>query len=154
MTSRKWTGGTWILFVTSSKISEINAGLQWVLKPLPFVPEKRVAIMISLMIRFLPLILDQGREISNAQKARGIERVKNPVKRLSLFGIALIRRIFETADRLVLAMEARCFSEDRTDPELHFSKTDLTVLLVIVPLLTLFWLLDLADMQSLLVGSF
>jgi biotin transport system permease protein len=120
-----------LVFVCSSSVSTIKSGIQWFLRPLPLVPEKRVAVMISLMIRFLPLILHQAREISEAQKARGIEKVKNPIKRLTLYSIPLLRRVFETADSLVLAMEARCFTENRTDPQLEFKPVDLAVLVLL-----------------------
>jgi energy-coupling factor transporter transmembrane protein EcfT len=38
--------------------------------------------------------------------------------------VALMRRIFERADDLVIAMEARAFREDRTDPRLTARKCD------------------------------
>ncbi len=119
-----------ILLISTSQTLEIKTAIQWFLKPIPLVPEKRVAMMISLMIRFLPLILEQADEISDAQKARGIERVKNPVRRLSLFTIPLLRKFLNTADRLILAMESRCYSEQRTDPELKFSRNDIIVLVM------------------------
>ena len=114
-----------IIFVATSSSMEIKTGLEWFLKPLPFVPEKRIGIMISLMIRFIPLIFEQAAEINNAQKARAVENIKNPVRRLILFSIPLLVKTFQTADRLVVAMEARCYSEDRTDPELFLHRQDL-----------------------------
>jgi energy-coupling factor transporter transmembrane protein EcfT len=50
---------------------------------------------------------------------------------LSKFGFPLIRRIFERADDLVVAMEARAFTENRTDPELAASKRDWISLMVV-----------------------
>lgn len=119
-----------ILLISTSQTLEIKAAIQWFLKPVPMVSEKKVAIMISLMIRFLPLILEQAGETSDAQKARGVERIRNPVKRLSIFTIPLLRRILNTADRLVLAMESRCYSDQRTDPELTFSASDSLILIL------------------------
>ena len=124
---------TGIIFISSAKGSTIKAGIQWFLKPLPFIPEKRIAVMISLMLRFLPLILHQAEEISEAQKARAVEKVKNPVKRLTLYSLPLMRRIFETADSLALAMESRCYSENRTDPQLEMKRSDLILLLLLLP---------------------
>ncbi len=120
-----------ILLISTSRTLEIKSAIQWFLKPIPLIPEKRVAMMISLMVRFLPLILEQAAEISDVQKARGIEQVKNPVRRLSLFTIPLLRRFLNTADRLVLAMESRCYSEQRTDPELKFSRNDFIVSILV-----------------------
>lgn len=80
--------------------------------------------MLGLTIRFIPIILNQMRETADAQRARGIENRKNPVYRTVKFIIPLMRRTFEDADKLAVAMEARCWSENRTDPELSFGKSD------------------------------
>jgi energy-coupling factor transporter transmembrane protein EcfT len=47
-------------------------------------------------------------------------------------GIPLIRRTFEQADRLIVAMEARCYSEDRTDPVLSATRLDWIALVIII----------------------
>ncbi len=90
--------------------------------------------MISLMIRFLPIILEQAEEINQAQKARAVERIKNPIRRLVIFTLPLMRKTFEAADRYTIAMEARCYSEDRTDPELVMTRQDGILILVAIPL--------------------
>jgi energy-coupling factor transporter transmembrane protein EcfT len=38
--------------------------------------------------------------------------------------VSLIRRTFERADKLAFPMEARCYSEERTDPVLTSKATD------------------------------
>ena len=106
-----------LLFVTTTRPSDIRVSVEWFLAPLWFIPGKRVAIMMSLLVRFLPVILDQAKETSDAQHARGVGNRKNPVFRLATFVIPLVRRIFERADKLAIAMEARCYSEKRTDSE-------------------------------------
>ncbi len=111
-------------FIATTRPSEIKAAVQWFLKPVPFVSEKKAAAMMGLIMRFVPVIFDQARETMQAQKARGIENRKNPVYRLAKLGLPLIRRTFESADNLVSALEARCFSESRTDPELVFRRRD------------------------------
>jgi len=118
-----------LFFVSTTRTSEIKAGIYWFLKPFPFIPAKRVAAMLGLTIRFIPMILNQIRETADAQRARGIENRKNPIYRMVKFVIPLMRRTFEDADKLILAMEARCWSENRTDPELSFGKSDWTAVL-------------------------
>lgn len=118
-----------VLMRTSSTM-EIKSAIQWYFRPVPAIPEKKVAIMLSLMIRFLPMIIDQAREVGYAQKSRGVENRKNPMVRISTFTIPLITRIFKSADELAFAMESRCYSENRTDPELHARKQDFFVLIV------------------------
>jgi len=123
-----------LAFISTTRSSEIKAAVQWYLTPVPFIPEKKVATMMSLIMRFVPIIFDQAKETMEAQRARGIENRKNPVYRLVKLGIPLIRRTFEHADELVLAMEARCYSESRTDPPLISHKRDWLSLLVIMVL--------------------
>jgi len=86
---------------------------------------------MGLILRFVPVILDQARETAEAQKARGVENHKNPVYRLIKLGFPLLRRTFERADDLVVAMEARCFTENRTDPALMLHKRDWVALIVV-----------------------
>jgi energy-coupling factor transporter transmembrane protein EcfT len=111
-------------FIATTRSSEIKAGVQWFLKPLPWVPAERVATMLSLVARFMPVILEQAARTSDAQRARASENRRNPIRRLTAFGIPLMRRTFETADNLAVAMEARCYSEKRTDPDLAAGRRD------------------------------
>ncbi len=105
-----------LLFVSTTRSSEIKSAVEWFLHPIPRVPGQKVATMLSLVMRFVPLIFNQARETAEAQKARAIERRKNPIYRLKMLGIPLLRRTFENADNLIVAMEARCYSEKRTTP--------------------------------------
>jgi energy-coupling factor transporter transmembrane protein EcfT len=121
-----------LLFVSTTRPSEIKAAVEWFLNPIPFVSGKRLATMLSLVMRFIPVILDQARETAAAQKARCVENRKNPVYRLIRLGIPLIRRTFERADRLAVAMEARCYTENRADPELCATRMDWIALVVMI----------------------
>ena len=120
------------VFVFTTRSSEIKAAVEWVLKPVAFIPGKRIATMMSLTTRFVPVILNQANETAEAQRARGVENRKNPVYRLIRLGIPLIRRTFERADKLAVAMEARCYTENRTDPELSATRTDWITLGVMI----------------------
>lgn len=113
-----------ILFVFSTPPAAVKAAAQWVLKPVPLVPEKRVAVMLSLVVGFIPVILNQSRETLDAQRARGIENRRNPVLRFARLAIPVLRRIFSDAEKLALAMESRCYSEDRSDPALSAGRGD------------------------------
>ncbi|MGD8883436.1 MAG: energy-coupling factor transporter transmembrane component T [Desulfobacterales bacterium] len=120
------------VFVFTTRSLEIKAAVEWVLKPLRFIPGKRIATMMSLATRFVPVILNQANETAEAQRARCVENRKNPVYRLIRLGIPLIRRAFEQADKLAVAMEARCYTENRTDPELSATRTDWITLGVMI----------------------
>ncbi|MDY6789757.1 MAG: energy-coupling factor transporter transmembrane component T [Thermodesulfobacteriota bacterium] len=119
-------------FVLSTRPSEIKAAVEWFLLPFPFIPRKRIAVMMSLILRFMPVIYTQVKDTADAQRARGIEARKNPLFRLIKLLIPVIRRTFDGADDLALAMEARCFSEHRTDPVLSASGKDWVALFIIV----------------------
>lgn len=121
-------------FVATTRTSEIKAAVEWCLRPVPFIPAKRVATMMSLIMRFMPVILDQFKETADAQRARGVENRKNPLYRLRRLLIPLMRRTFERADRLAMAMEARCYTENRTDPGLFSTRKDWIALLAVISL--------------------
>lgn len=123
---------TTLAFVSTTRPSEIKAAVEWLLNPFTFIPSKRIATMMSLIVRFIPVIFDQARETADAQRARGIENRKNPVYRLKNLGIPLMRRTFERADKLAVAMEARCYSENRTDPGLCAHSKDWAALFVVI----------------------
>ena len=119
-------------FVSTTRPSEIKAAVEWFLIPFPFIPAKRIAVMMSLIMRFMPVIYDQVKDTADAQRARCIENRKNPLYRLIKLIIPVIRRTFEGADDLAVAMEARCFSENRTDPGLSSTRKDWVVFFVVI----------------------
>jgi energy-coupling factor transporter transmembrane protein EcfT len=120
------------LFVFTTPSSAIKAAVEWFLSPAAFISGKRIATMMGLIVRFIPVILNQAKETAEAQRARCVEYRRNPLYRLVRLGVPLIRRTFEQADRLIVAMEARCYSENRTDPALSATRTDWIALLIIV----------------------
>lgn len=103
-----------MVYAASTRPKEITAAVEQLLAPVPLVPEKRLGIMMGLMVRFIPMILGQVRETADAQRARGVENRKNPVYRLKCFALPVLRRVVGNAGRLATAMEARCYSEVRT----------------------------------------
>jgi energy-coupling factor transporter transmembrane protein EcfT len=130
---------TGLIFSSTTKVGAVKNAVQWFLKPVPFVPEKRVAVMISLSLHFMPVILKQFHEISDAQKARCADLEKNPVKRIIRIVLPLLKKTFISADSLVYAMESRCYSDDRTDPafapsgrEAHFFTGTIVISLCLV----------------------
>lgn len=113
-----------VLLMATTRTTHIRAALVWYLRPIPVVDEKMTATMMGLVVRFLPVILLQAAEVSDAQRARCSEQRKNPFLRLVRFTIPLFRRVFLSADDLAAAMQARCYSEQRTLPDLHFTWRD------------------------------
>ncbi len=67
------------------------------------------------------MILKQAGQVSDAQKARCSDLEKNPVKKIIRLTVPLLKKTFESADHMVMAMEARSYDEDRTDAQLTSS---------------------------------
>ena len=118
--------------VVTTRPADIKAAVEWFLKPVPFLPAARIGTMIGLLLRFVPTIFAQAGETMAAQRARAIENRKSPVYRLTKFVIPFVRRTFESADRLALAMEARCYTENRTQPQFSVCIRDWITLVVAV----------------------
>jgi energy-coupling factor transporter transmembrane protein EcfT len=113
-----------LTLVITTRPAEIKAAVEWYLKPLPGIPRARIGTMLGLLVRLIPLLAAQAGETLEAQRARGIENRKNPVYRLTWFAIPFLRRSLAAADRLTAAMEARCYSDDRTGHPLAAARRD------------------------------
>ena len=113
--------GSTILTLTTTP-NQLTDGLE---KSLGFlnkvgVPVHEVSMMMSIALRFIPILIEETDKIMKAQMARGadfesgnlIHKVKNMVPLL----VPLFVSAFRRADDLAMAMEARCYSggEGRT----------------------------------------
>ena len=82
-----------------------------------------LGIGVALVFRFLPLLRGDLRRVREASATRlGGERGLRD--RMEVVASAGIRRAFERADRLALALRARCFAWNPTLPELRFGRAD------------------------------
>lgn len=102
--------------------NELTDGLEKMFRPLKVfkVPVHEMAMMISIALRFIPILMEETDKIMKAQTARGarfdsknlIERVKSLVPLL----VPLFVSAFRRASDLAMAMEARCYhgGENRT----------------------------------------
>jgi biotin transport system permease protein len=125
-----------VLFTALTRPREIQDTLIWLLKPIPFLPERRVGLMVSLTIRFFSIILDQAEEVRLAHKARLGDQNKNPFRRAKFLALPLLRRSFSRAEDVTLALAARGF---RDDLPFHLPKLPLSHL---IPLFVLFGILE------------
>jgi len=92
----------------TTRASDMLESLQRALRPLGRVgvsPE-RLGLMLSLTLRFIPLLALWLREVQEAQRVRGLDG--NPLAVL----VPLLVKTLRTADALAEAIDARCF-----DPE-------------------------------------
>jgi biotin transport system permease protein len=92
----------------------------------PGKPGQLLGVGVGLVFRFFPVIWQDIQAVQTAMKARGGDErsVIDRTRRLTLAGL---RRVFERADRLSLALRARCFAWNPTLPVLEPSRLDYLV---------------------------
>jgi energy-coupling factor transporter transmembrane protein EcfT len=103
---------------------QIRAAFYWILQPVLPKRASRVATLLVLMLRFMVTLRSRVGVVALAQKARGVERRKNPFYRMRIFALPLLVAGLAAADRLALAMAARCYTDDRTGPAIAFGRRD------------------------------
>lgn len=113
--------GTSLLTYTTSPIVLTDA-IESLLRPLAKLhfPVHELAMMMTIALRFIPLLIDETEKIMNAQKARGAMldngKFMDRIKALVPVLIPLFISAFRRADELAMAMECRCYhgGEGRT----------------------------------------
>ncbi len=110
-----------LLTYTTTPVS-LTDGIESLLTPLKWIrfPVHELALIMSIALRFIPILSDETGRIMNAQKARGadfetgglIKKIRAVVPIL----IPLLLSAFRRADELGEAMDARCYmgSKNRT----------------------------------------
>lgn len=113
--------GTSLMTLTTTP-NQLTDGLEKALSPLNriHIPVHAIAMMMSIALRFIPILMEETDKIMKAQMARGadfesgniFQRIRNVVPLL----VPLFVSAFRRADELALAMEARCYhgGEGRT----------------------------------------
>lgn len=100
--------------------TEITYGLEKFFTPLKIlnIPVNRMALSISLALRFIPTIVDEGNKIIKSQASRGIDYYKSNLKGKIIALKSLIIPIFvltiKRADGLSDAMEVRLYNIDKS----------------------------------------
>ncbi len=136
--------GSSLLTLTTTPVS-LADGIESLLSPLKVVrfPVHELALIMSIALRFIPILTDETGRIMNAQKARGadfesgglVKRIKAVLPVL----IPLLISAFRRADELGDAMDARCYSGSKVRTKykkLTFTWRDLLALVACVALLT------------------
>ncbi|MGN1266375.1 MAG: energy-coupling factor transporter transmembrane component T family protein [Dorea sp.] len=124
-------GSSLMTFTTTP--NELTDGIEALLGPLNKirVPVHEIAMMMSIALRFIPILLEETDKIMKAQIARGadlesgnmIQKAKSMIPIL----VPLFVSAFRRANDLAMAMEARCYrgGEGRTKMKpLHYEKCD------------------------------
>lgn len=128
------------LMTLTTTPNQLTDGLERLLRPLNklHVPVHDIAMMMSIALRFIPILLDETDKIMKAQTARGadfesgglIQKVKSMVPLL----VPLFVSAFRRANDLAMAMEARCYhgGDGRTQMKpLTYKKRDYLAYLIV-----------------------
>lgn len=132
-------GSSIMTFTTTP--NELTDGIERLLGPLRKikVPVHEIAMMMSIALRFIPILLEETDKIMKAQIARGadfesgniIQRAKSMIPIL----VPLFVSAFRRANDLAMAMEARCYNggEGRTKMKpLHYEQRDYIAYVVVI----------------------
>ena len=121
-----------LTFTTSP--TDLTDAMERLLKPLSVFHIKvhEIAMMMTIALRFIPVLLEETDKIMNAQKARGADMesggIIKRIKALIPVLIPLFVSSFRRAMDLAMAMECRCYNggKGRTRmKQLHFTRLDL-----------------------------
>ncbi|MFW5913807.1 MAG: energy-coupling factor transporter transmembrane component T family protein [Bacillota bacterium] len=113
------------LLTITTKPTDLNLGLEHVLKPLKIfrVDTEDIAMIISISLRYIPTLLDEANKIMLAQASRGVDfkegRLKDKVMQIVSLLVPMFIISFKRSDELANAMEARSFAPGATRTRLH-----------------------------------
>jgi len=133
-----------LLTLTTTPVA-LTDGIESLLTPLKWVkfPVHELALVMSIALRFIPILTDETARIMNAQKARGADfengSLVNRVKAVVPVLIPLLVSSFRRADELGDAMDARCYSGSQVRTKykkLTFAWRDVVSFLFVAVLLT------------------
>ncbi len=106
-------GSSLMTFTTTP--NELTDGIEKLLKPLQKikVPVHEIAMMMSIALRFIPILLEETDKIMKAQIARGADfesgNIIQKAKAMIPILVPLFVSAFRRANDLAMAMEARCY---------------------------------------------
>lgn len=124
--------GSSVMTLTTTP-NNLTDGMEKLMRPLKLlhVPVHEVAMMMSIALRFIPILLEETDKIMKAQIARGADfesgNLIKKAKSLVPLLVPLFISAFRRANDLAMAMEARCYrgGEHRTKMKpLQYKKRD------------------------------
>lgn len=132
--------GSSVMTLTTTP-NQLTDGLEKMLKPLGRikVPVHEIAMMMSIALRFIPILMEETDKIMKAQLARCADfesgNLIKKAKSLVPLLVPLFISAFRRANDLAMAMEARCYrgGEHRTKMKpLHYEKRDYIAYAIVV----------------------
>lgn len=130
-----------LIFTSTTKPMDISYAIEWYLKPptLFKIPVTYLSMIMSLTLRFIPLLLTKSRKIQNAQASRGLDSKNGNIviKFKSLFSLVIPLVIFSVYESIYVAqaLDIRGYKpkEKRTRYKSNkFYKTDFIYLFILL----------------------
>ena len=128
-----------VLFTAVTRPREVRDSLVWLLEPLPFVPGRRIGLMVSLTLRFFSLILDEAEEIRLACMARLGDQTRRPLRKLKTRVLPICHRSFSRVEDVTFALAARGYREDIKPEVVRLPLSHLIPLVFLLGALVLGW---------------
>lgn len=134
------------VMTVTTKPLEIADAIEWLLKPLKIIhiPVDKIALIMSIALRFVPTLFDETLKIMNAQRSRGADfnngGLVTRAKAITPLLVPLFINSLETAIDLSTAMESRGYRGDQGRTKfriLKWSNVDLINLIYFILLLGL-----------------
>lgn len=107
-------------YVRTTPVRETRAAIQ---RHVPGRPGQLLGVGTALTLRFVPLLRADLTAVRDAISAR-LGGQRSVVERARLLGVGGLARAFTRADRLTLALRARCFAWNPTPPAMNFRRRD------------------------------
>lgn len=129
------------LMTLTTTPNQLTDGMEKGLRPLNriHVPVHEIAMIMSIALRFIPILLEETDKIMKAQSARGADfesgNLFQKAKSLIPILVPLFVSAFRRANDLAMAMEARCYrgGEGRTKMKpLHYAGRDINAYLLML----------------------
>ena len=101
------------IFTSTTKPMEMTGAIEWLFYPLKLikVPIHKLAMALSLALRFVPTLMEETNRIMKAQASRGVDyrqgKFKDKIRAIVALIIPLFMQAFITSGELADAMEAR-----------------------------------------------
>jgi energy-coupling factor transporter transmembrane protein EcfT len=120
--------------------SDLVGGIERLLRPLSRigVPSQDIAVMISMALRFVPMLIEEYERLRMAHMARGADFTTGSLalrlKAVASLAVPLLLSAFRRADELALAMEARGYHHGprTTLRELKLSRPDFAAFAILI----------------------
>ncbi len=132
--------GSSVMTLTTTP-NQLTDGLEKMLRPLNKmkVPVHEIAMMMSIALRFIPILMEETDKIMKAQLARCADfdsgNLIKKAKSLVPLLVPLFISAFRRANDLAMAMEARCYrgGDHRTKMKpLHYEKRDYIAYMIVI----------------------